>query len=84
MIRRVLRDTGAGAFVGVGVALLLHLVILNTPVRIPPQRFGWQVFTLGLAGGIAGLALSSVIALQAANPDPSYRHRRSLRGPKPR
>lgn len=82
MIRRILRSTAIGALVGVAVALLLHALILNTPVQIPPHRFGWQVFTLGLAGGIAGLALSSVIALQASNPDPSYRHKRSLRGPK--
>lgn len=81
MIRRILRSTVVGALVGVGVALLLHAVILNTPVQIPPHRFGWQVFTLGLAGGIAGLALSSVIALQAANPDPSYHRKRSPRGP---
>ena len=82
MIRRVLRATAIGALVGVAVALLLHVLILNTPVQIPPHRLGWQVFSLGLAGGIAGLALSSVIALQASNPDPSYRRQRTLRGPK--
>ena len=82
MICRILRSTAIGALVGVGVALLLHAVILNTPVQIPPHRFGWQVFTLGLAGGIAGLALSSVIALQTSNPDPGYPHKRPLRGPK--
>ena len=83
MIKRVMRSTVVGALVGVGIALLLHAVILNTPVQIPPHRFGWQLFTLGLAGAIAGLALSSVIALQASNPDPSYhRKRHTLRGPK--
>ncbi|MFM7550431.1 MAG: hypothetical protein ACKO8I_16510 [Cyanobacteriota bacterium] len=84
MIRRILRSTAIGALVGVGVALLLHIVILNTPVQIPPQRFGWQVFSLGLAGAIAGLALSSVIALQASNPDPAYPRRRPPRKGPPR
>lgn len=79
MIRRVLRATVAGALTGVAVALLLHLAILNTPVQIPPHRFGWQLFTLGLAGGIAGLALSCVIALQDANPEPDYHRARSPR-----
>jgi hypothetical protein len=69
VIRSVLRATVAGALIGIAVALLLHLAILNTPVQIPPHRFGWQLFSFGLAGGIAGLALSSVIALQATNPD---------------
>ena len=76
MIRRVLRATVAGALIGIGVALLLHLAILNTPVQIPPHRFGWQLFTLGLAGAIAGLGLSSVIALKASNPEPDYHHKR--------
>ena len=76
MIRRVLRATVAGALSGLAVALLLHAVILNTPVQIPPHRFGWQLFSLGLAGGIAGLALSSVIALQATNPEPDYHRKR--------
>ena len=79
MIRRVLRATLAGALTGVAVALLLQLVIRNTPVQIPPHRFGWQLFTFGLAGGIAGLALSCVIALQAANPEPDYHRQRSPR-----
>ena len=76
MIRRVLRATVAGVLSGLAVALLLHAVILNTPVQIPPHRFGWQLFSLGLAGGIAGLALSSVIALQATNPEPDYHRKR--------
>ncbi len=84
MIRRVLRATVAGTLTGVAVALLLHLVILNTPVQIPPHRFGWQLFSFGLAGGIAGLALSSVIALQATNPEAEYHRKRiSWRGPAP-
>ncbi len=81
MIRQVLHATAAGALVGVGVALLLHAVILNTPVQIPPHRFGWQLFTMGLAGAIAGFALSCVSALQAANPEPEYRHRSLRPGP---
>ena len=76
MIRRVVQATVAGALSGLAVALLLHAVILNTPVQIPPHRFGWQLFSLGLAGGIAGLALSSVIALQATNPEPDYHRKR--------
>ena len=83
MIRRVLRATAAGALGGVGVALLLHAVILNTPVQIPPHRFGWQLFTMGLAGAIAGFALSCVSALQASNPEPEYRHRSLRPGPGP-
>ncbi len=81
MIRRILRSTLVGSLAGVGVALLLHAAILNTPVQIPPHRFGWQVFTLGLAGAIAGLALSSVIALKASNPDPSYHRKDPPRRP---
>ncbi len=81
MIRKVLRSTAAGALVGVVVALLLHAAILNTPVQVPPNRFGWQLFSFGLAGALAGLALSSVIGLRASNPDPEYQRRRSPRGP---
>ncbi|MEB3262399.1 MAG: hypothetical protein VKK94_05500 [Cyanobacteriota bacterium] len=80
MIQRLLRATLAGSLLGLVVALLLHAAIRNTPVQIPPHRFGWQVFTLALAGGLAGLALSSVIALQASNSDPSYHRGRSRRG----
>jgi hypothetical protein len=78
VIRLVLRATVAGALTGVAVALLLHLAILNTPVQIPPHRFGWQLFTFGLAGAIAGMGLSSVIALKATNPEPDY-HRKPKR-----
>ncbi|MEB3306849.1 MAG: hypothetical protein VKK98_01725 [Cyanobacteriota bacterium] len=81
MIPRVLRATLAGALLGMGLALLLRILILNTPVQIPPQRFGWQLFTLSLAGGLAGLALSSVIALRASSSDPAYRRPRSNRRP---
>ena len=79
-MRRVLVASAAGALQGVVVALLLRALILNTPVQVPPHRFGWQLFTLALAGGLAGLALSSVIGLQASNPDPSYRRSRPSRG----
>ncbi len=79
-MRRVLVASAAGALLGVVVAFLLRALILNTPVQIPPHRFGWQLFTLALAGGMAGLALSSVIGLQASNPDPSYRRSRPSRG----
>jgi hypothetical protein len=79
-MRRVLVASAAGALLGVVVAFLLRALILNTPVQIPPHRFGWQLFTLALAGGLAGLALSSVIGLQASNPDPSYRRSRPSRG----
>jgi hypothetical protein len=79
-MRRVLVASAAGALLGVVVAFLLRALILNTPVQIPPHRFGWQLFTLALAGGLAGLALSSVIGLQASNPDPTYRRSRPSRG----
>jgi len=72
-MRRVLGAGAAGALLGVVVALLLHAAIRNTPVQIPPQRLAWGLFSLTLSGAIAGLALSSVIALQARNPDPDYR-----------
>jgi hypothetical protein len=75
VIRRVLGAGAAGALLGVAVALLLHAAIRNTPVQIPPQRLAWGLFSLSLSGAIAGLALSSVIALQARNPDPAYRAR---------
>lgn len=75
MSRRLLRATLAGALLGLVVALLLRAAILNTPVQIPPHRFVWQALLLALGGGLAGLALSAVTALQAANPDPAY-HRR--------
>lgn len=72
MSRRLLRATLAGALLGLVVALLLRAAILNTPVQIPPHRFVWQALLLALGGGLAGLALSAVSALQAANPDPAY------------
>lgn len=83
MIRRLLRASGLGALVGMGVALLLRAAILNTPVQVPAHRFGWQLLALALAGGLTGLALSGVSALQASNPEPDY-HRRRPRPPRRR
>jgi hypothetical protein len=82
--RRLLRATLAGALLGLVVALLLRAAILNTPVQMSPHRFVWQALLLALGGGLAGLALSAVTALQATNPDPAYHRPRRRPAPRPR
>lgn len=80
MSRRLVRALLLGALAGLGVALLLRAAILNTPVQIPPHRLFWQAVLLALGGALAGLGLSAVAALQAANPDPAYhQHQAGLR-----
>jgi hypothetical protein len=78
--RRVVRALLIGALAGVVVALLLRAAIQNTPVQIPPHRFLWQLLLLAFAGGLSGLALSTVSALQASNPEPDYHRKRRRRG----
>ena len=69
-----------GALLGLAVALLLQAAMQRTATPLPPVRALWQLLLLSVAGGLAGFAISAVSALQAANPDPEYRHtRRSLR-----
>lgn len=72
MSRLLVRASMGGALLGLVVAQLLRVALINTPVQIPPNRFAWQALLLALAGGLAGFALSAVKKLLAANPDPEY------------
>lgn len=77
---RVLWSLLAGALLGLAAGLLLQAAIQRTATPLPPSRALWQLLLLVFAGGLVGFALSTVAALQAANPDPEYhRPRRSLR-----
>jgi len=83
MNRRVLAALLAGALLGAAVALLLQAAIARTVVPLSPARALWQVFLLAFAGGLAGFALSTVAALQAADPDPDYHRPRRPRQLRP-
>ncbi len=78
--RRVLAALLAGALLGAALALLLQAAIARTATPLSPARALWQLWLLAFAGGLSGFALSTVTALQDANPDPDY-HR--LRRPRP-
>lgn len=75
MKARLLVATLAGALAGAGIALLLHIVILNTPVEVPPHRFVWQLGLMALGGGLAGLALRAVTIMKNASSEADY-HRK--------
>lgn len=79
--RRVLAALLAGALLGVVLALLLQAAIARSTMPLSQARALWLLCLLTFAGGLSGFALSTVRALQAANPDPDY-HR--PRQPRPR
>ena len=81
--RRVLAALLAGALLGVVLALLLQAAIARTTMPLSPVRALWQLCLLAFAGGLSGFALSTVTALQAANPDPEYHRPRRLRSIRP-
>lgn len=77
---RVLGSLMVGVMIGLTVGLLLQAAIQRTATPLPPERAFWQLLLLSVAGGLVGFALSTISALQAANPDPEYhRPRRNLR-----
>jgi ABC-type lipoprotein release transport system permease subunit len=81
MRRQLLAPTLGGAVLGLAVALLLQMAIRTTPQPLSPSQAFWQTLLLALAGGLSGLALSVVIALQASSSDPELRRRRRRSGP---
>jgi hypothetical protein len=81
--RRVLAALLAGALLGAAVALLLQATMARTVTPLSPLRALWQLGLLALAGGLSGFALSTVTALQAADPDPEYHRPRRRQPPRP-
>ena len=80
--RQVLAALIVGALLGAVLAWLLQAAIARTTTPLSPARALWQLCLLAFAGGLSGFALSTITALQAANPDPDYhrlRRPRSLR-----
>ncbi len=81
--RRVLAALLAGALLGAAVALLLQAAMARTATPLSPLRALWQLGLLAVAGGLSGFALSTVTAMQAADPDPEYHRPRRRQPPRP-
>jgi len=81
--RRVLAALLTGALLGAALAMLLQAAIARTTSPLSPVRALWQLCLLVFAGGLSGFALSTVTALQAANPDPEYHRPRRPRSRRP-
>ena len=79
--RRVLAALLAGALLGAAVALLLQAAMARTATPLSPLRALWQLGLLAVAGGLSGFALSTVTAMQAA--DPEYHRPRRRQPPRP-
>ncbi len=83
MNHRVLAALLGGALLGAALALLLQAAIARTATPLTPARALWQLVLLAFSGGLSGLALSTVTALQASIPDPDYHRPRRPRQHRP-
>lgn len=81
--RLVLAALLAGGLLGLAIALLLQAVGARTATPLSPTRALWQLGLWTFAGGLSGFAISTVRALQAANPDPDYHRARRPRPLRP-
>ncbi len=70
--RQVLLAGLIGSGLGAVVALLLHAVVLNTPVEVSARTFVIYFVIFCAFGAVAGLTLEVVRQLQVRNPDPAY------------
>ncbi len=74
--RKVLMAAVVGAALGLALALMLSVVVRNTPVEIPRRAFLIYNALLSAFGGFAGLTLESVRQLQERNPERDYHQKR--------
>lgn len=70
--RQVLLAALIGGGLGAAVALMLHAVVINTPVNVEPRTYAIYFAIFCAFGAVAGLTLETVRQLQARNPDPAY------------
>ena len=77
--RKVLVAVFVGLAIGWCLGVFLESVVANTPNTFDPIELRWLRRMVAAAGGLCGLAIEAIRQLQAANPDPGYRHRSRLR-----
>lgn len=71
-LRRILVAGGVGMGIGAAVVVMLHAVVVHTPVEVSARTFVLYFVMFCAFGAVAGLTLETVRQLQVRNPDPAY------------